>query len=75
MTRLLTLVLTVCFTASIGFAGHVDTYGIGSKGTSMGGAMTAATDDAFSVHYNPAAMTRIKKTYIRYRFSFYRPVT
>jgi len=61
MIRLFTLALILCFTASISFAGHVDTYGIGSKGTSMGGAMTAATDDAFSVHYNPAAMSRIKK--------------
>jgi len=61
MFRLLITAFIICFTASVAFAGHVDTYGIGSKGTSMGGAMTAATDDAFSVYYNPAAMTRIKK--------------
>jgi len=61
MVRFITLVTAVCLVAVSAFAGHVDTYGIGSKATSMGGAMTAGTDDPFSVYYNPAAMTKIKK--------------
>lgn len=55
------IALMVCLTAGTAFAGHVDTYGIGSRATSMAGAMTAGTNDAFSVYYNPAAMTKIKK--------------
>lgn len=59
--RKLIFALVICLSAVTAFAGHVDTYGIGSKGTSMGGAMTAGTDDPFSIYYNPAAITRIKK--------------
>jgi long-chain fatty acid transport protein len=52
------LLLTSAFSA---FAGHVDTYGIGSKATSMGGAVVAGIDDPFAVYYNPAAMSNIKQ--------------
>lgn len=33
----------------------------GARGTAMGGAMTAATDDAFSLYWNPAGLTRIPR--------------
>ncbi|WP_277657110.1 OmpP1/FadL family transporter [Seleniivibrio woodruffii] len=52
------LLLTSALTA---FAGHVDTYGIGSKATAMGGAVTAGIDDPYAVYYNPAAMVNIKR--------------
>lgn len=61
MKNLLMIALAVCLLTGSAFAGHVDTYGIGSRAVSMGGAMTAGTNDAFSVYYNPAAMSRIKK--------------
>lgn len=61
MKKFFLIVLSICLTSTAAFAGHVDTYGIGSRATSMAGAMTAGTNDAFSVYYNPAAMTRIKK--------------
>ncbi|WP_303851100.1 OmpP1/FadL family transporter [Seleniivibrio woodruffii] len=52
------LLLSSAFSA---FAGHVDTYGIGSKATSMGGAVVAGIDDPFAVYYNPAAMSNIQQ--------------
>lgn len=71
--RKLVLVLVLCLTASWAFAGHVDTYGIGSRATAMGGAMTAATDGPFAVYYNPAAMTRIKRPTISLGAHFVNP--
>lgn len=61
MKKFLMVVLTICLSSMAAFAGHVDTYGIGSRATAMAGAMTAGTNDPFSIHYNPAAMSRIKK--------------
>jgi len=61
MKKLLLAVLSLCLMSATAFAGHVDTYGIGSRATAMAGAMTAGSNDPFSVHYNPAAMSRIKK--------------
>jgi long-chain fatty acid transport protein len=42
------------------YANNVDTFGIGSKATSMGGAFSAYADDPFAVYYNPAGLTQIK---------------
>ena len=52
--------LLIIFCAANAFAGNVDTYGIGSKATAMGGAFTAYADDPFAVFYNPAGLTQIK---------------
>ncbi|MCW7754103.1 outer membrane protein transport protein [Desulfobotulus sp. H1] len=41
------------------YAGCVDTFGIGSKATAMGGAYSAYADDPFAVYYNPAGLTQI----------------
>ena len=41
-------------------AGNVDTFGIGSKATSLGGAFSAYADDPFAVYYNPAGLTQIE---------------
>lgn len=45
---------------SLSFAGNVDTYGIGSKATALGGAYTAYADDPYAVYYNPAGLTQIR---------------
>ena len=50
MKKFFLIVLSICLTSTAAFAGHVDTYGIGSRATSMAGAMTAGTNDAFSVY-------------------------
>ncbi len=42
-------------------AGNVDTFGIGSKATALGGAFSAYADDPFAVYYNPAGLTQIKR--------------
>ncbi|RUM42810.1 MAG: long-chain fatty acid transporter [Desulfurobacterium sp.] len=43
-------------------AGNVDTFGIGSKATSLGGAFSAYADDPFAVYYNPAGLTQIESS-------------
>jgi len=40
-------------------AGLMDTLGLGSKATSMGGAFVAYSDDPFAIYYNPAGLTQI----------------
>ncbi len=42
-------------------AANVDTFGIGSKATALGGAFSAQTDDPFAVHYNPAGLVHIAR--------------
>ncbi|MGE4317699.1 MAG: OmpP1/FadL family transporter [Deferribacterales bacterium] len=61
MKKILSFSLFVVFSALSAFAGHVDTYGIGAKATSMGGAVVAGIDDPYAVYYNPAAMVNIKR--------------
>lgn len=56
----LTLILVFLLTATLSFAGSVDTFGIGSKATAMGGAYSAYADDPYAIHYNPAGLTQIK---------------
>ncbi len=60
MKKYLLFFLLLFFCASNAFAGNVDTYGIGSKATAMGGAFTAYADDPFAVYYNPAGLTQMK---------------
>ncbi len=43
-----------------GYAGNVDTYGIGAKATALGGAFAATADNVFAVHYNPAGLMQLK---------------
>jgi len=47
--------------SGIATAGLMDTLGLGSKATSMGGAFAAYADDPFAVYYNPAGLTQIKR--------------
>jgi len=48
-------------TAGIATAGLMDTLGLGSKATSMGGAFAAYADDPFAIYYNPAGLTQIRE--------------
>ena len=61
MRKVLILFSFIAVFASPSFAGNVETLGIGSKATAMGGAFTAYADDPFAVYYNPAGLTQIKK--------------
>jgi len=51
----------ILLAASVGYAGNVDTYGIGSKATALGGAFSATADDLYAIYYNPAGLTQIEK--------------
>ena len=50
-------VFLVTALAVSGWAGNVDTYGIGAKNTAMGGAVSAYADDPFAIYYNPAGLS------------------
>jgi len=41
-------------------AGNNDTFGIGARATSLGGAFAAQADDPFALYYNPAGMSWVK---------------
>lgn len=55
------------------FAGNVDTYGIGAKATSLGGAYAAWADDPFALYYNPAGLAQISKPEITLGFENVKP--
>ena len=42
------------------WSGMVDTYGIGSRATSMGGAVSASPSPTFAPYYNPAGLSTVK---------------
>ena len=54
-------------------AGNVDTFGIGSKATALGGAFSAYADDPFAVYYNPAGLTQIDRPTISIGFEVLNP--
>lgn len=54
----LATLLVMVFT-SISFAGALDTFGLGSKATSLGGAFAAYADDPFAIYYNPAGLVQM----------------
>ncbi len=55
------------------FAGNVDTYGIGAKATSLGGAYAAWADDPFALYYNPAGLAQIDKPEVTLGFENVKP--
>lgn len=59
--------------SSKSFAGNVDTYGIGAKATSLGGAYAAWADDPFALYYNPAGLAQISKPEITLGFENVKP--
>lgn len=56
---IITFTLSVMM-ASSAYAGSVDTFGIGAKATSLGGAVCASSGDVFSTFYNPAGLSQLK---------------
>jgi long-chain fatty acid transport protein len=48
------------FVATASYAASVDTFGIGPKATALGGAVTAQSNDVFSIYYNPAGLSQLK---------------
>lgn len=56
-------ILTALFTLSSvtpAWSGMVDTYGIGARAISMGGAVSAAPSPAFAPYYNPAGLSLVE---------------
>ncbi|OQY13014.1 MAG: hypothetical protein B6I31_02120 [Desulfobacteraceae bacterium 4572_19] len=60
MKKTLLVLLALIFTAGSAMAGNVDTYGIGARAQSLGGAYAATADDPYAAYYNPAGLTQIK---------------
>lgn len=54
------LMIMIFFTGTNAYANCVDTFGIGSKATAMGGAYSAYANDPFAAYYNPAGLTQIE---------------
>lgn len=59
MRKFIFSLLVMCFLCTSVHANNVDTFGIGSKATAMGGAFSAYADDPFAAYYNPAGLTQI----------------
>jgi long-chain fatty acid transport protein len=60
------LLTATCILSGLGlsfsaWAGNVDTYGIGSKATALGGAYAAYADDPYAAYYNPAGLTQMQR--------------
>ncbi len=72
MKRALAL-LSLFLIPSISRAGNVDTFGIGSKATALGGAYSAYADDPFAVYYNPAGLTQIDRPTVSIGFELLNP--
>lgn len=51
--------LLLCTCMGISHANPIDMFGSGARGTSMGGAQTAAADDASANYYNPALLATL----------------
>ncbi len=54
------LALTGSFAPRVAHANPLDTFGFGSRGTAMGGAVSADTSDFGANYYNPAGLARAK---------------
>jgi len=61
MRSLIVICIIILFSATVSVAGLMDTLGLGSKATALGGAYAAYADDPFAVYYNPAGLTQIEK--------------
>lgn len=54
-------------------AGNVDTFGIGSKASALGGAFAAYADDPFAIYYNPAGLTQLEGAMVSVGAHFIQP--
>ncbi len=74
--RLIALLLVAALlvlSAAAAKAENVDTYGIGSKATALGGAFSAYADDPFATYYNPAGLTQITRSQLSLGANLIRP--
>jgi long-chain fatty acid transport protein len=53
------MVSGVLIAGNAAYAGNVDSFGIGSRATALGGAYSATADDPFAAYYNPAGLAQI----------------
>jgi len=60
MKKTLLVLVVLMFTAGSAMAGNMDTFGIGARAQSLGGAYAATADDPYAVYYNPAGLTQIE---------------
>ncbi|MDM8515319.1 outer membrane protein transport protein [Desulfobacterales bacterium HSG16] len=60
MKKILLVSALILLSVSYVHAGSVDTFGIGSKATALGGAYSAYANDPFAVYYNPAGLSQIE---------------
>ncbi len=68
---LLTLMLVLCFSQE--GVSNVDTWGIGARSSSMGGAFTAVADDFAAAWYNPAGLAQYKGNRVTMNSFYVRP--
>lgn len=47
--------------SAISYGANIDTYGVGSKATALGGAYAAYADDVYAIYYNPAGLMQLKQ--------------
>lgn len=67
------ILVALLFLSSVAYANPLDVYGLGSRGTALGGAMTAAADDSSANYYNPAALARGKDLRIDLGYRYAQP--
>jgi len=61
MRKVLGMLVVGLFIGGNAWAGNVDTYGIGSKATALGGAYAAYAADPYAAYYNPAGLTQLDR--------------
>ncbi|OMH41247.1 OmpP1/FadL family transporter [Desulfurobacterium indicum] len=69
------LLFLSCFFAvsSVAYGGNVDTFGIGSAETALGGAYSATADDPYAVYYNPAGLMQLEGQIVSFGFEVLDP--
>ncbi|MDY0361714.1 MAG: outer membrane protein transport protein [Desulforegulaceae bacterium] len=67
------LIIMIFFSYTNVYANCVDTFGIGSKATAMGGAYSAYANDPFAAYYNPAGLTQIESMSVAIGSAFMDP--
>lgn len=59
--------------SSVALANPFNVYGAGTRGASLGGAMTAGTDDPFATFYNPAGLAFAEHGLLQLQFVSFNP--
>ncbi len=73
MRKLLPLGVFILLIPTAVFAGNVDTFGIGSRATALGGAVSASLKTPFAVYYNPAGLALLNGTQVSAGFEWLNP--